>query len=343
MKIIIINYKEEFIMQLHKKILGQGMALFLMAILLVVVTGCNSTDSKNEGATIPKEEPEASTSSWPRSIQNDDGTTVVLEKKPEKIAVLHFGYSEYLLALGITPIATTNKDIAHTFATLQPFQSDFDQMKDLGETSSPSLEKLAELKPDLIIAGSFHSDILEGLRKIAPVIIDKRGNDPTMSWQDTITYYGDILGEEAKAEEYIQKTEQIIQDTNKALAKYSDQTFVFLRPSSKGDFGIVGSKAFGHYHENGFGLKTPEEYPTEWANISLEGLVSLNPDYIFFQDNKEAVDKAIENVKNDTVWQNINAVKNGNIYFLDISLNTGSPLAIELAAKTITESLEQKE
>lgn len=317
------------------------LAFLMMSLLLLAMAGCGN--KKVEAEPEPKEQQEKAVaeSAWPRTIKNDDGTEAVIEKKPEKIAVLHFGYAEYLLALNEAPIATTNKDIALSFETLKPYHTEINAMVDLGETMSPNLEELVNLKPDLIIAGNFQDEILENLRKIAPVVVDKRNKTVNMNWQDTITYYGEIVGAEDKAQQYIKETEKTIADTKQALAQYEDKTFVFLRPGAKGKFSVLGRESFTYYHDEGFGLKVPEGYPEKVEEMSLEGLMDLKPDYIFFQDKKELIDESIKQVENDNVWQNITAVKDGHVYALDISLNTGSPLAIELAAKDIIKDITE--
>lgn len=311
-------------------------SIFVLCWILCfsIVMGC-STESETQTSIEPNSK------GWPRTIENADGTTVKLKKKPEKIAVLHFGYSEYLFALGVAPIATTDIHMPKKFETLKPYQKEVSKMEDLGDSMSPNLEKLVQLQPDLIIAGSFQEKILDQLRKIAPVVIDKRDYQG-LGWKETLQYYAKIVGEEEKAKQYIQKTEQTITDARKQFDKYHDKTFVFLRPQSKGSFGIVGSKGFEYYHEEGFGLKTPKDYPKEWKAVSLEGIAKLNPDYIFFQDDLKRSQEAVKQAEKDQVWKNMEAVKNGHVYYLDVSLNTGSPLAVELAAKTIKEKLENQ-
>lgn len=307
-----------------------------MLLMISIFTACSSASETSNNESTTSQENHAD--GWPRTIENQDGSKTELKKKPKKIAVLHFGLSEYLFALGVAPIASTDIDMPKSFATLKPYEKELNKMEDLGQTMSPNLEKLIQLQPDLIIATVEHEKILDNLKKIAPVIIEKENSN----WKDTLTYFANIVGEEQKAKEFIQNTEKTISDTKEKLKKYNDKTFVFLRPMQKGSFGIIGSKNFDHYHENGFDLKTPQGYPENWQETSLEGLAKLNPDYIFFQDDIQRSQDAVKQIEKDQVWQNINAVKNGHVYYLDVSLNTGSPLAIELAAKTITENLEKQ-
>lgn len=319
-------------------------AFLMLGVLALALVGCGNKKAEAEPEPELKKEQEKAeeTSAWPRTIENYDGTETVLEKKPEKIAVLHFSYIEYLLALDAAPFATTSKEAALDSETMLPFAKEIDEMVDLGSVTAPNLEELLTIKPDVIIAGAFQEDILENLRKIAPVIVDKRRENINMTWQDTLTYYGGIVGEEEKAQAYIAETEKVIADTHKELEKYQDKTFVFLAPVSKGQFVAMGTESFiEHYFDKGFGLQVPVGYPKEADYMSLEGLADLNPDYIYFQDKKPAIDEALAQLEQDKVWQNLKAVKDNHVGVLDMSLNTGSPLAIDLAAKNIVKSLEK--
>lgn len=303
------------------------------------VTGSGSPAPVASSAAQAAESGTGQKAAWPRTYKDGLGKEVVIEKQPQKIAVLHFGYVEYLLALGVDPYAAAQLSTVEKFKTLKPYPQ-MGSIIDVGQVMSPNLEKLVELQPDLIIAGTgIHDKAYDSLSKISTVVYKKNYG----SWKETLNDYAQLLGKEAEAESLVQKTEQVIKETREKLAKYQDKTFVFLRPSSKGAFGVVGSKVYIHYHdkENGFGLKTPANYPENWADISLETLSEMNPDYIFFQDDVNNCKALVDTMSANSVWKSISAVRDGNIHYLDLSLNTASPLAIQLAAEEIVKSLEK--
>lgn len=313
----------------------------LLTFMISILAGCthspkteNKPEDENILRVIETENTEDETkSAWPRTYVDGLGKEVILEKEPERIVVLHFGYTEYLLALDVVPVGVASLSKVQQFKTLNQYE-ELSSIIDVGETVAPNLEKILELQPDLIIAGvGIHDDMRDGLEKIAPVVFKNSYG----KWNETIQDYAEILGREEKAEYYIENTQEIISKTRDELMDYTDKTFVFLRPSSKSEFGIVGSEIFWHYHdlENGFGLSIPENYPEEWSEISLEALADMNPDYIFFQDNEEICRQKVDEMSSSSVWNSITAVKEGNIGYLDISLNTGSPLAIRLASEQI--------
>lgn len=314
-----------------------------------VLSGCGDSSTAGSTASPSPEATEAAKASeaaavtptpaaeWPRTYTDGLGKEAVIEKQPEKVAVLHFGYTEYLLALGITPLAAAQLSVVESFGTLKEFPQ-MAEIIDVGEVMSPNLEKLVELQPDLIIAGTgIHDNAYDSLSKISTVAF--KNNYGT--WKETLNDYAQLLGREEQAEALIEETEGIIAETRDKLAGFKDKTFVFLRPSSKDGFGVVGSKIYAHYHDekDGFGLKTPENYPENYETISLEALSEMNPDFIFFQDSEETSRELVDSLASNAVWQGISAVRNGHVDYLDISLNTGSPLAIQLAAKQLAASL----
>lgn len=318
----------------------------LFAIILSMLVGCTKEPEAEDtivddstSQVIETENTKAdSESAWPRTYVDGLGKEVTIEKEPERVVVLHFGYTEYLLALDVVPVGVASLSIAKQFKTLNQYE-ELSSIIDVGETVAPNLEKILELQPDLIIAGvGIHDDMRDSLEKIATVVFKSNYG----KWNETLQDYAQILGREEKAKYYIENTQQIISKTRDELTDYADKSFVFLRPSSKSEFGIVGSKIYWHYHdlENGFGLNVPGNYPEEWSEISLEALADMNPDYIFFQDNEEVCRQKVDEMSSSSVWNSITAVREGNIGYLDISLNTGSPLAIRLASEQILENMK---
>jgi iron complex transport system substrate-binding protein len=85
------------------------------------------------------------------------------------------------------------------------------------------------------------------------------------------------------------------------------------------------------------GLNAPEQYPVETDNnLSLEGLVEMNPDYIFLSADSEVI---LQSYEDNSVWNSISAVKSGEVYSFDLSGLTGGPLSIKYGIQTVLETL----
>lgn len=351
-----------------KKIIGLVASL---ALLTGVLTGCaqttedntsasettlSSTQESTSEATDETDIPEAANevdekeAAWPRTIEDALGNQVTLEAKPERVAILDFGFMESMFALNTTPIASTYAmRTLNGFGTLQTYALD-SQVEELGEATAPNLEMLVELEPDLILmtAEDEHLDmeLYEAASQIATVV-----TFDSFDWKEQLKAFAECLGEEETAEEFIENIEALIVESREDLAAYSDKTvaLLFERSSSKGDFYITGSTESPIWFDTdeGLGLTPPNNYPETGEVVSLEGLASLDPDYIFLFGSlgSEAENYAqiylSEETQSSSVWQSLTAVKNEHVYYLDVAVRAAGPLSIKLGIETIVESMAE--
>lgn len=321
--------------------------IVLIALLTGIMTGCIEDASLKEPVQ-ENVQPEQKTDieEWPRTITDAAGHEVVLEEKPERIAILHSMYLEYFFALDTPPAASAGANVGtamkalEEFATLKKY-SGTAEILDLGSARQLNLEAILSSDPDVIVTFKGHGGIdgiYDQLTQIAPVIL----LDYTASWQDAIRDCAEIIGKEDLAEKCIEKTEEIIAKTREKLAEYRNNTVMFVRSDGAGGIFALGYDRYPYYYdmEEGFGLSKPENYPGEWGVISLESLAEMNPDYIIFQDFLNDAQAAVD-AQEASVWQNLKAVKDGHLFFFDVSLNTTSPLALQILAESLTEAMSE--
>lgn len=320
-----------------KRLLG----LFLTAALLTgLVAGCAGTPVDNSGTSTP-ETGNTEAAAWPRTYVDASGTEVVLEAKPQKIALLFFHHYEAVLALNAPLYAATDLEVYNGWESLKPYLEKT-ELIDLGGTREPNLEKLVEIEPDLIIsAAGVHDEILDSLRKIAPTVVVSR-KDNFGTWQGTLREYGRILGEEALAEERITDLEAMISEARMTLSAHSDKTVALIRPLEKDVNYWMPDYVYSP--EGGLGITSALSKPdsvSAGAVTSYEGFAEADPDYIFFyedalNEDDEAIRKSLEE---NALWGSLSAVKLGHVYILDRSAFSGGPLAMELGVKTILNAM----
>jgi iron complex transport system substrate-binding protein len=311
----------------------------LLVLLAGILGGCTGKSGENSPPSAP-ESVRVSTAPWPRTYRDAAGKEVTLEKEPERVALLFFHHYEPLLALGIVPAAATDIEVFEGWGSLRPYAEKLDLI-DLGGTRSPNLEKIMETAPDLILyAANVHEKIAENLQKIAPAIAVGGGpasTDPLWgTWQGTMGEYGKIFAREQRAEEDILRLESLIGEAKEKLAPLGDKTFMFIRPTEK-----IISQWKPDYVFNprgGLGLKSPVEKAEQ---LSLESLAGLNPDYIVLYNdalNQEDEDMLNRLNRENVVWQSLEAVKAGHVFFVDRSAFSGGPLGMELGVKALLEN-----
>ncbi|WP_068781207.1 ABC transporter substrate-binding protein [Paenibacillus sp. GM2] len=331
-----------------KKFMGLIVSIALLASMSILA-GCsgtpkaNSSESSNHTPPVTEvansEQKEGEAKNWPKTYVDALGREVVLEKKPEKVALLFFRNFEHLFLLGESPVAATDIDVLDEWESLAPYKNN--EIEDIGSIANPNIEKLLEIDPDLIIAVSSRYANYNGqLDKIAPVItVDSNENN----WQGALREYGIIFGKEEKAEEEIARIEAFIAESREKLQTYNDKTFGVTMLGDKQYWAFTTQFIFNK--DNGLGLNPPTSYvdmSSKGELISMEGLANMNPDYMFVADiggSSQKLKSYLKDLESDSVWNSLQSVKNKHIYPLDSSIAAGGPLAIELGVKTIVENV----
>lgn len=276
---------------------------------------------------------------WPRTITDATNHNVVLKQRPQRIAVLHPLYLDYFFALDTPPIASGSAaNSMKEFATLQPYVGKA-EIADLGSGSDLNMEAIIASIPDVIVTFKGHIDETnyDKLSKIAPVI----QIDYSDEWENATMICARIIGKEELAEQLIKETQEMIKKTKDQLGDLKNKSFALLRVDSKSNFTAQGTKNTTYYNETtGFGLMKPDRYPEDSAIISLEALSEMNPDYIIIQHTFDVAKAAIREKEGLAVWNALKAVKNNHVLLFDNSLNSGSVLAIRLAAENFMKLAE---
>ncbi|WP_028612696.1 ABC transporter substrate-binding protein [Paenibacillus harenae] len=123
-----------------------------------------------------------------------------------------------------------------------------------------------------------------------------------------------------------------------------------MRVTPKGTyiFGELSSR--GRIIHQELGLKPVDAIPKDEGsvNVSLEMLPEYNPDHIILQvdsgENAEQARTAYEDMSDSSVWNNLNAVKNGHVYLVGDNewFNFGfSPVANAYAIDEIVNVFEK--
>ncbi|WP_312656480.1 iron-siderophore ABC transporter substrate-binding protein [Kluyvera ascorbata] len=114
---------------------------------------------------------------------------------PQRLAVLDWGLTEMILALGITPAGVSVPD---WYRKLIPQPALPSTVQDLGLLFQPNLETLYALKPDRIVITPQHTLLKPALEKIAPTLtLPTHG---LASFIEATRQLGDVFGRETQAQ-----------------------------------------------------------------------------------------------------------------------------------------------
>ncbi|WPK12536.1 helix-turn-helix domain-containing protein [Lysinibacillus louembei] len=268
-------------------------------ILLLAACGADATEKSEDTA---KEE--ATT----RVITDDAGREVEIPIKPERVVT--DWYLGQMLALDVVPVGAVVANLDYAAFLKQYYKEG--EITNIGTDGSASLEKILELKPDLII--TWNAEDVEKFEKIAPTIVFSESAH--QSAVDEVKAMGEYLGRQAEAEKFAQDFEKRIAAAREKIyaAIPEDATFTIFDVFEKNATVVANnSVSGGRALYQVLGMKPQEKvqelFDTKESNngrydISYEVVGDYVGDYVFVINffNPE------ENFP--ATWTNLDVVKN---------------------------------
>jgi len=147
-----------------------------------------------------------------------EGGTLSLNDPPERIIALNWAATEALLLLGIAPVGVADRDGYSTWVREPELP---EGVANVGTRVAPSLEAIAELKPDLIVTSSEMAPAAELLERIAPVYvisIYKEGSRPFDKASEMLLTLGDMTGREDQAKAVLDDIDSTLEEQRARLA-----------------------------------------------------------------------------------------------------------------------------
>lgn len=291
--------------------------LYFLAILAIIsglllyylpdMTSGHNAESNNTSQTFKE-----------KTIVHDFGTTK-LKKVPKRIVILDNLYGEILNPLDITPVgATTGQADSQEFSTLFKKQYKDAKVVSVGWQGSPDLDKIAELKPDLILMTGEQEDLYEELSEIAPTVGYQINTDENWDYHETSLKVAEIFDkrdEMKKDLDRVDAREAVFAENVKA--KFGNQKLMYLRVTDN-DIRYYAYGHFGYlydtYHFNRAETFNPDDM---FQVIDPDKLKDINPDLLIVQaDSQELLENKL---KNNPVWSSLKAVQNNKVIYADYS------------------------
>ena len=291
--------------------------LYLLAILAIIsglllyylpdMTSGHNAESNNTSQTFKE-----------KTIVHDFGTTE-LKKVPKRIVILDNLYGEILDPLHITPVgATTGQADSQEFSTLFKKQYKDAKVVSVGWQGSPDLDKIAELKPDLILMTGEQENLYEELSEIAPTVGYQINTDENWDYHETSLKVAEIFDkrdEMKKDLDRVDAREAVFAENVKA--KFGNQKLMYLRVTDN-DIRYYAYGHFGYlydtYHFNRAETFNPDDM---FQVIDPDKLKDINPDLLIVQaDSQELLENKL---KNNPVWSSLKAVQNNKVIYADYS------------------------
>ncbi|QUW95886.1 MULTISPECIES: iron-siderophore ABC transporter substrate-binding protein [unclassified Streptomyces] len=325
-----------------------------------LLAGCGS-DSDDPADRAGGEAP-AAAGAFPVTVEHAFGTTKI-EKAPERVVSVGYTDDQTVLAFGIKPVGMVDQypnpagrspDINTQWPWVKDKWGDSKPevvMKN-GDTG-PNYEKIAALRPDLIVA--VYSEIdraaYDKLSRIAPTVGRTKGEKEPFSapWQDNALHIAKALGKAEEGEKMVADIQGKLDAAKQAHPEFAEQTAVVLSWYKDSVAPFTSTDVRGRL-VTGIGFK----YQTEidkvaggdfYTTLSPERVDLVDVDRVFVINDKADQDA----LKKFELFTNLDAVKNGKVsYLLDsegpavgAAISQGTLLSMPYAVDELVKSAGQ--
>lgn len=245
----------------------------------------------------------------------------VARAQPTRVATLFQGATDSAVALGLTPCGVVESwSEKPVYRYLRPALAG---VPSLGLETQPSLEDLALLAPDLIVASRFrHGRIAALLEQLCPVVM----LDEVFEFQQTLRALGLAVGREARATALLQAWQARIARLRAALQHHygpqwpptvavldvrADHLRSYLPDSFAGrvlsELGFAWPAASQGSQAPSLKLTNRESLPVVDAEVF----------FVFLRADQAAVQRNYASLVEHPLWQRLSAPRHGQVWRVD--------------------------
>jgi iron complex transport system substrate-binding protein len=257
---------------------------------------------------------------WASRVLVDElGRKVTVPDHPHRILCLTPSITDAVFALGAADDVIAVTDYVE-------FPAEARKKPSVGSISTPSMEMVIALHPDLLLAVPqfTQQSVLDRFQRMGlPVyMVEPHGVAGILH---SIGSLGQATGREAQASVLIARLQQRI-DAVRLQVRGKPVVSVFL-PVSYDPVITIGKGAFiADMIDIAGGRSITDDLNQEWGHISMEAVIARAPEALLMM-REGSVTPAI--LKTRPGWNSLAAVRSGRVYFIDRRMDLPSPVAID--------------
>ncbi|MFD4143303.1 MULTISPECIES: iron-siderophore ABC transporter substrate-binding protein [unclassified Streptomyces] len=244
--------------------------------------GTEETESKPSGGSGA-----AKSAGFPVTLEHKYGSTTI-DKEPKKVVTLGLSDQDGVLALGVKPVGSVD------WFKEQPYGK-WPWAKDkwgstppqiVGERDEYNIEKIAALKPDLVIAqySGMKKEQYDTLSKFTKVVAQPKGHEDYQApWQVMTRQIGKALGKDSETEKLISDIDARFKAVRDKHPEWKGKTVAVGEPYEPGKFSAFSPKDPKVIFLTEMGFTTSETYrkalgKENIADLSVERLDAMEAD-----------------------------------------------------------------
>lgn len=267
----------------------------------LVLASCGSDDEQAPTSTAA-----AASGAFPVTITDAFGTATI-PKQPQRVAAIGFNEQDFVMALGIKPVAIRESLGAFDYLHRKWAPGADDPKPALVGSSEIALEKVAAARPDVILGVySFVDAATYGkLAKIAPTVVQPKdapaGGAP---WDQQMLITGRALGREEQAKKIVADVDGQFAAVRKEHPEFQGKELTVAFESGKTVFSLTNDDLRQRFFTD-LGFETPKDAGVE--DISAERLDVLDHDVLVL------ITDGTRKLSDDELFQRLGVAKEGRV------------------------------
>ncbi|OOF33741.1 iron-siderophore ABC transporter substrate-binding protein [Salinivibrio costicola] len=284
-------------------------------------------------------------SAWAEVQVSDSVGQHTLPAVPKRAAVLDWNLLEQVMELGVTPVAITDADAYRDWVVKPAIPA---TAQNVGTRGEPNLEKIAALKPDIILISATQRDLKSRLEQIAPVLLYTnftKDDDQAVVAIEQFRQLAQLFDKQALAEQKLTRMQQRFSQLSAKLKAHFGgslpQTLVMRFADTKSTF-IYTEDSMIDYVLRQLGMKQAMVEPAaQWGIVHkpITDLRVIHQGYVLYIEpfNEE------KKLKKSVLWKALPFVRTHRVNSVDSVWSYGGAMSLQYAAEAITASLLEME
>lgn len=271
-----------------KKILA-----LIMTLSIFVLSGCSSQTD--------------------RMVTDREGTEVNIPTKIEKIISTAPSNTEVLMALGLGDKLVA---IDKYSTDIEGINTELPQIDFL----NPDAETIIGLEPDIVIASGHNKtgsveDPFKAISEAGIPVVYIPSSDSIDGIYKDIEFIADVVNERSKGKEIVDDMKAQVEEIKAIGDTITDKKSVYFEISPAPYLSSFGKSTFLNEMIEIIGAENIFENEEGWVSPTAEAIIDANPDVII--TNAGYMENPTEEIKSRDAWENINAIKNNEVYLVD--------------------------
>ena len=271
-----------------KKILA-----LIMTLSIFVLSGCSSQTD--------------------RMVTYREGREVNIPTKIEKIISTAPSNTEVLMALGLGDKLVA---IDKYSTDIEGINTELPQIDFL----NPDAETIIGLEPDIVIASGHNKtgsveDPFKAISEAGIPVVYIPSSDSIDGIYKDIEFIADVVNERSKGKEIVDDMKAQVEEIKAIGDTITDKKSVYFEISPAPYLSSFGKSTFLNEMIEIIGAKNIFENEEGWVSPTAEAIIDANPDVII--TNAGYMENPTEEIKSRDAWENINAIKNNEVYLVD--------------------------